>query len=103
MNRTPAGTLRSSHVGQSVTLAGWVQKQRDFGELIFIDLRDRSGVVQIVVDRERGAGDALINAAKELRGEYVVRIDGVVAERAPDVRNPKIATGDHLDVAIEIY
>src|ERR1041385_2043798 len=105
MNRTPAGTLRSSHVGQSVTLAGWVQKQRDFGELIFVDLRDRSGIVQIVVDRERGADDALIAAAKELRGEYVVRVDGVVAERAADVRNPKIPTGDVEVIAnnIEIF
>jgi len=105
MNRTPAGTLRSSHIGQSVTLAGWVQKQRDFGELIFVDLRDRSGIVQIVVDRERGADDALLAAAKELRGEYVVRVDGVVAERAADVRNPKIPTGDVEVIAksIELY
>jgi aspartyl-tRNA synthetase len=105
MNRTPAGNLRSEHVGQSVTLAGWVQKQRDFGELIFIDLRDRSGIVQIVVDRERGADDALVAAAKELRGEFVVRIDGTVAERAAEVRNPKIPTGDVEVIAnnIEIY
>jgi len=105
MNRTPAGSLRRDHVGQSVTLAGWVQKQRDFGELIFVDLRDRSGIVQIVIDRERGAGDALLAAAKELRGEYVVRVDGVVAERAPEVRNPKIPTGDVevIASAIELY
>ena len=105
MNRIPAGSLRREHIHQSVTLAGWVQKQRDFGELIFVDLRDRSGIVQIVVDRERGADDALIAAAKELRGEYVVRIDGTVAERAADVRNPKIPTGDVEVIAgrIEIY
>jgi aspartyl-tRNA synthetase len=105
MNRTAAGSLRREHAGQSVTLAGWVQKQRDFGELIFIDLRDRSGIVQIVVDRERGADDALVAAAKELRGEYVVRIDGTVAERAADVRNAKIPTGDVEVIAgkIEIY
>jgi len=105
MNRTPAGSLRHEHVGQSVTLCGWVQKQRDFGELIFVDLRDRSGILQIVVDRERGAGDALLAAAKELRGEYVVRIDGSVAARAAEVRNPKIPTGD-IEViagAIELY
>ncbi|HEY6140582.1 MAG TPA: aspartate--tRNA ligase [Thermoanaerobaculia bacterium] len=105
MNRTPAGNLRSEHTGQRVTLAGWVQKQRDFGELIFIDLRDRSGIVQIVVDRERGADDALLAAAKELRTEFVVRVDGVVAERASEVRNPKIPTGDVEVIAgaIEIY
>ncbi|HEV2722288.1 MAG TPA: aspartate--tRNA ligase, partial [Thermoanaerobaculia bacterium] len=105
MNRTPAGSLRLTNAGESVTLAGWVQKQRDFGELIFIDLRDRSGVVQIVVDRERGADDALIAAAKELRGEFVVRVDGVVAERAPEVRNAKIPTGDVevIASAIEVY
>ena len=105
MNRTPAGSLRREHVGQSVTLCGWVQKQRDFGELIFVDLRDRSGIVQIVVDRERGAGDALLAAAKKLRGEYVVRIDGAVAERAAEVRNPKIPTGDVEVIAgaIELY
>jgi aspartyl-tRNA synthetase len=105
MNRTSAGNLRLEHVGQSVTLCGWVQKQRDFGELIFIDLRDRSGLVQIVVDRGRGADDALLAAAKELRGEYVVRVDGVVAERAAEVRNPKIPTGDVEVIAasIELY
>jgi aspartyl-tRNA synthetase len=81
-------------VGQSVTLAGWVQKQRDFGELVFIDLRDRSGVCQILVDRKRGADDRLLSTAKELRSEYVVRIAGEVTERAADARNPKIPTGD---------
>src|ERR687884_738120 len=94
MQRTYAGTLRREHAGSGVALSGWVQKQRDFGELIFVDLRDRSGIVQIVVDRERGADAALLAAAKELRGEYVVRVDGVVAERAAEVKNPKIATGD---------
>src|ERR1043165_5219589 len=102
MNRTPAGSLRSEHAGQRVTLAGWVQKQRDFGELIFIDLRDRSGIVQIVVDRERGADDALLAAAKELRTEFVVRVDGVVAERAAEVRNPKIPTGEVEVIAASI-
>ncbi|HKB81100.1 MAG TPA: OB-fold nucleic acid binding domain-containing protein, partial [Thermoanaerobaculia bacterium] len=55
MNRVSAGTLRLEHVGQSTVLAGWVQKQRDFGELTFIDLRDRGGICQIVVDKARGA------------------------------------------------
>ena len=63
MNRIYAGTLRNDHVGQTVMLNGWVQKQRDFGELVFIDLRDRSGVCQIVIDRERVASAELLDAA----------------------------------------
>ena len=82
--RIPAGSLRRDHVGQRVALAGWVQKHRDFGELVFIDLRDRSGICQIVVDRARGAEEALLTAAKELRSEYVVRIEGDVIERTAD-------------------
>ena len=94
MNRTYAGTLRKEHAGQTVNVEGWVQKQRDFGELIFIDVRDRSGVVQVIVDRARGASDAVISAAKEARSEFVVRVEGNVAERDAQSRNPKIATGD---------
>jgi len=94
MNRISAGTLRRNHVGQSVSLAGWVQKHRDFGELVFIDLRDRSGICQIVVDKARGADDALLSAAKEVRSEFVICVDGEVIARADDSRNPKIPTGD---------
>jgi aspartyl-tRNA synthetase len=92
--RTAAGTLRSDHVGQRVALYGWVQKHRDFGELVFIDLRDRSGICQVVVDRARGADEKLLAAAKEVRSEYVVRIEGAVIARASDSRNPKLPTGD---------
>ncbi|HET8798236.1 MAG TPA: aspartate--tRNA ligase, partial [Thermoanaerobaculia bacterium] len=102
MTRTPAGTLRTQHTNTAVTLAGWVQKQRDFGELIFLDLRDRSGIVQVVVDRERGASPELIAAAKELRSEFVVRIDGNVVERADAQKNPKLGTGDVEVVATAI-
>src|SRR6266699_1996520 len=94
MNRTYAGTLRKEHVGQQVTLAGWVQKQRDFGELIFLDVRDRSGVVQVIVDRARGASEEVVALAKEARSEFVVRVEGKVFERAEQSRNAKIATGD---------
>ena len=94
MNRTPAGSLRASDVGRQVTLAGWVQKQRDFGELVFIDLRDRSGICQVVIDKARGADDALLSAAKEARSEFVVRIDGEVFARSAEARNPRLATGD---------
>ncbi len=94
MDRTPAGTLRLEHIGQPVCLAGWVQKQRDFGDLVFIDLRDRSGICQVIVDRARGADDALLAAAKEVRSEFVVRIEGKVIARGEDSRNPKLPTGD---------
>jgi aspartyl-tRNA synthetase len=103
--RTPAGTLRSDHVGQRVALAGWVQKHRDFGDLVFIDLRDRSGICQVVVDRRRGADEKLLAAAKDVRSEYVVRIEGEVIARTADSRNPKLPTGDIELLArrIELY
>jgi aspartyl-tRNA synthetase len=94
MDRTYAGTLRKTNVELSVSLAGWVQKQRDFGDLIFIDLRDRSGIVQVVVDRGRGASDELVSAAKELRSEYVVRIEGTVVERSEKTKNANLPTGE---------
>ena len=98
------GTLRKDHVGQTVTLNGWVQKQRDFGELVFIDLRDRTGICQVVIDRERGALPELVAVAKELRGEFVVRITGNVVERADAQKNAKLPTGDVevVPTAIEI-
>ena len=92
MDRTYAGTLRTEHAGQHVVLAGWVAKQRDFGELIFVDLRDRTGVCQVVVDRERGAVPELVAVAKELRNEFVVRIEGRLELRAESQRNLKIPT-----------
>jgi aspartyl-tRNA synthetase len=94
MNRTYTATLGREQTGEHVTLHGWVQKQRDFGELIFIDLRDRTGIVQVVVDRERGAGAELITIAKELRSEFVVRIEGDVVERAEGQKNRKLLTGE---------
>ncbi|MGZ5473435.1 MAG: aspartate--tRNA ligase [Thermoanaerobaculia bacterium] len=88
------GTLRKAHAGQSVTLHGWIHKRRDFGELVFLDLRDRTGIAQVVVDRERGASAELVATAKELRSEFVVRIEGEVVERADAQKNPKLPTGD---------
>jgi aspartyl-tRNA synthetase len=102
MNRTYAGTLRTEYVGQTVTLNGWVQKQRDFGELVFIDLRDRSGICQVVIDRERGASAELVAVAKELRGEFVVRITGNLVERAAAQKNAKLPTGEIELVATSI-
>lgn len=89
--RTPAGTLRKDDAGRHVALAGWVQKRRDFGELIFIDLRDRSGICQVVVDLERTESD-VVAAAKEVRSEYVIRIEGEIVERNAEMKNPKMET-----------
>jgi aspartyl-tRNA synthetase len=96
------GTLRKEHVGQTLTLHGWIQKRRDFGELVFLDLRDRTGVAQVVIDRERGASAELVATAKELRSEFVVRIQGAVVERADAQKNPKLSTGDIEVVAASI-
>src|SRR5688500_8687812 len=102
MNRVYAGTLRREHVGQRVLLAGWVQKERDFGELVCIDLRDRSGICQVVADQKLTAEASVIAAAKELRSEYVVRIEGEVVDRLEERRNPKLPTGDVEVVASKI-
>jgi aspartyl-tRNA synthetase len=100
--RTFAGELRESHSGSKVEIAGWVQKQRDFGELVFIDLRDRTGVCQIVVDRSRGASDQLLNAAKEARSEFVLRVRGTITMRSEQTRNANLPTGTIELVADEI-
>src|SRR3954451_23879377 len=100
--RAYAGTLDKSNAGSTTTIAGWVQKQRDFGELVFIDVRDRSGIVQVVVDRSKGASDELLAIAKELRSEFVVGIDGEVRERGESTKNPKMPTGDIEVVAASI-
>jgi len=94
MTRIYAGTLRREHSSANVAIAGWVQKHRDFGELVFIDVRDRSGIVQVVVDRSKGASEELLAVAKELRSEFVVRIEGEVRERSDATKNPKMPTGD---------
>ena len=99
--RTYAGTLRKKDVGQKITLAGWVAKQRDFGELVFVDLRDRTGVVQVVADQQFVPAD-VVAAAKELRSEYVVRVEGEVKERAEAQKNAKLPTGDVEVVASKI-
>src|SRR5688572_13028508 len=102
MERIYAGTLRKEHVGQKVVLAGWVAKQRDFGELVFIDLRDRTGIAQVVADQKLTKDPAVVSAAKELRTEFVVRIEGEVVNRLEERRNPKMPTGDVEVVASRI-
>jgi len=85
------GALRKEDVGQRVTLMGWCARRRDFGPLTFIDLRDRDGITQIVVNQEH-ATDAHAKA-KEVRGEYVLAVSGAVALRDESARNPKLETG----------
>ncbi len=88
------GELTAANVGQSVILAGWVARRRDYGQLIFIDLRDRHGVTQIVFDPERSLESAAAHAiAKEARSEYVLMVEGVVARRLEGKENPNLSTG----------
>lgn len=93
------GTLRLDDVGREVRLAGWVGRRRDHGGLIFIDLRDRSGIVQIVFQPD----DAdLFAKAESLRGEYVISVKGTVTKRLEGMENPKLATGEIEVVATEL-
>lgn len=83
------GQLRETHAGQSVILMGWVDTRRDHGGLIFVDLRDREGVVQVVLDPQNEA----MSAAKDVRGEYVIAIAGEVNLRPDGMKNSKLETG----------
>ncbi len=90
--------LRSSHVGQTVTLSGWVHARRDHGDLIFIDLRDRWGITQLTFDPARH--QAAWQAAESLRSEYVICATGRVMSRPADMINPKLVTGE-IEVAVD--
>ena len=92
------GELRMAHVGQSVTLAGWVQKVRNLGAMTFIDLRDRYGISQIVVEENSPA--PIREAAAKLGREFVVQVTGNVIERSS--KNPKMPTGDIEVAATEL-
>ena len=89
------GELTAANVGQHVTVAGWVNRRRDHGHLIFIDIRDRYGMTQVVCDPEKSAEAHRI--ASELRSEYVIQVSGTVVRRLPGTENPHLSTG-----AIEI-
>jgi aspartyl-tRNA synthetase len=95
------GELRADDIDKNVTLMGWVARRRDFGELTFVDLRDRAGITQVVFNAET-APEAHAKA-KELRGEYVIAMKGVVVARDENTRNPKIATGDVEVQAQELF
>ncbi|HMH42682.1 MAG TPA: aspartate--tRNA ligase [Pyrinomonadaceae bacterium] len=94
------GALRKENVGERVTLMGWCARRRDFGPLTFIDLRDRGGITQIVVNHENAPQASA--KAKEVRGEYVIAAIGEVVLRDETARNPKLATGDVEVQATEI-
>ncbi len=85
-----AGRVRKEHVGQEVTLKGWVARRRDLGGLIFIDLRDREGIMQLVINPETVAAEVM-TTAESLRSEYVLEVTGKVAAR--EQVNDKLATG----------
>ncbi|MDY6875525.1 MAG: aspartate--tRNA ligase [Chloroflexota bacterium] len=86
------GELRAVHVGQDVTLAGWVNRRRDHGSLVFVDLRDRSGIVQVVANPDVAPEGHAV--AQQARGEYVLQIEGIVQVRPEGLTNPDIPTGE---------
>ena len=90
------GQLSAQHIGESVSLCGWVDRRRDHGGVIFLDLRDKTGIVQIVSDPGRTPLSYEITG--EMRNEYVIQVTGKVSRRPDDSLNPKLATGE-----IEIY
>ncbi|MBW4435262.1 MAG: aspartate--tRNA ligase [Pelatocladus maniniholoensis HA4357-MV3] len=90
------GELRTQHIGEIVTLYGWVDRRRDHGGVIFLDLRDRSGIVQIVSDPQRTPDS--YEQANALRNEYVIKVTGRVSQRPDESLNNRIPTGE-----VEIY
>src|SRR5688572_4993772 len=87
------GVLRLDHVGQSVRLGGWVHRSRNLGGLVFVDLRDRTGIVQVSLD-PRTAGAEAMAVAESLASESVVLVEGTVVARPEDGKNPDLSTGD---------
>ena len=90
-----SGSLRAANAGETVTLAGWVDRRRDHGGVAFIDLRDASGIVQVVVREDD---------AHALRNETVVKVTGTVSERPEGNQNPNLPTGEIeiVDTSVEI-
>ncbi|QQE77376.1 aspartate--tRNA ligase [Alicyclobacillus sp. SO9] len=85
--------------GTEVVLNGWVQRRRDLGSIVFIDLRDRSGIVQLVFDTSKGTPADALSTANQLRSEFVVAVRGILVERDENAVNAKIATG-HIEVTV---
>ncbi|HED07923.1 MAG TPA: aspartate--tRNA ligase [Ignavibacteria bacterium] len=92
------GELREKNIGEKVILNGWVSTRRDLGGVIFIDLRDRYGITQIVFEPNHNQESH--NTAKELRGEYVISVEGIVEKRSEETINPSLATGT-VDLMVE--
>ncbi|MHB8597615.1 MAG: aspartate--tRNA ligase [Ktedonobacteraceae bacterium] len=96
------GELHKENIGQHVTLAGWVNRRRDHGGLVFLDIRDRYGITQVICDPERSSEAHRV--ASEVRSEYVVQVSGTVVSRLPGTENPNLSTGaievaaDHIEI-----
>ena len=86
------GELRAENAGEQITLAGWVNRRRDLGGVIFIDLRDRNGKTQVVVNA--GRSPEAFDAAEQVRGEYVLQVVGEVHRRPEGMENPDLPTGE---------
>src|SRR5437868_5871148 len=93
------GELREEHIGQAVVLNGWVNTFRAYNDQIFVDLRDRYGLTQVVFEGDQAE---LFAAAAEIRNEHVLSVTGKVRERLPNKHNPKLATGDVEVMAEEL-
>ena len=93
------GELREEHVGRAVTLNGWVNTYRAYNDQIFVDLRDRYGLTQVVIEADH---PELFKLGQEIRNEWVLSVRGKVRERLPNKHNPKLATGDIEVVADEL-
>ena len=91
------GELREANIGENVVLNGWVDRRRDLGGVIFIEVRDRYGVTQIVFEPTFNL--QAHTAAKDLRSEFVISVEGVVRKRPADTDNPELPTG-HIDVMV---
>jgi aspartyl-tRNA synthetase len=92
------GEVRPEHVGRRITLSGWAHRRRDHGGLVFIDLRDRAGLCQLVVNPEHAPAAAEI--AHDVRNEFVLRAEGEVVARAPELVNPTLPTGE-IELRVE--
>ena len=93
MHTRTCGELRAEHIGEEVTLTGWVSRRRDHGGLIFCDLRDREGITQCTFDPEHAAGEAF-HTAETMRPEWPILVHGTVIARDADTVNPKLPTGE---------